>query len=426
MEVMRDLGRGWLARGVKSALIAGLMVSCYAVTIFLMSVESAMSQGLSPDAEREMVSISDSLYNPDDFAEAAGSASSVRLANRFYTELNGLPSGTFLSAFDQQVPVANFHGSKDFFAPLGDGEWAAPFEHPDSGSVFQEVRSVQLNKATWDFYGLEVGEGSTFRWADVTYEGPAVPVVLGDSYRGLYDVGDTMTAEFYGRIFTLEVVGLLEPRSNIYYKGDLNFSLDESLVLPYPPALPPSFPDETEQFYSILVFAMLAGDITFDPDTPVSDIRREIELASQRSQFHSYAILGAPSYLTQYTLVRDIVQQNRKLVLGLLAMVSAAGILVAAWTNRRTADERGGWVYALWILGQPRTDVGRVIVSSGLVYALATSLLTIAGLSRLPGHDVRALAGLAGAMALVLLVDLLDELRLARRVSSPQTSRSQA
>lgn len=415
MEVRRDLRRGAIARVVKSGLLAALLVACYTVAIFLVSVDEAMSQGLSPDAEREMISVTDTLDNPDEFAETAGSLQGYQAVARFYDQLTSLPSGTFLSAFDQQLPVEAFKGGKGFFAPMGEEQVAPAFKHPATGTTFQAVRSIQLNEAAWTFYGLSVDAGAGVDWAQVDYEAKAVPVVLGAAYQGRYEVGDTMTADLYGRIVTLEVAGILQPRSYLYYKGDLNYSLDSSVLLPYPPSVPAAPPEETERFYSILTFAMIAGDIAVDQDSSIPQVRREIELASQRSQFPTYAILGAPGYLTQYTLVRDIVMENRSLILALLSMVAAAAVIAAAWTNRRTAQQRRGWSQALWVLGHPRTTVAHVVLMSGLAYASLTVVLVGIGVGRLPGQNPQALVALIGVLTLVVVADLVHELRLVRQ-----------
>ncbi|MBW3086059.1 hypothetical protein KEM60_02270 [Austwickia sp. TVS 96-490-7B] len=419
MELIRDLSRGVAARVAKSALIATLLVASYTVAIFLVSVDDAMSQGLSPRAAREMVSITDSLADPDAFAEVSGSEAGVRTAGKYYDELRSLPHGTFLSAFNQPVSVENFTGKREIFALKRSGQIVMPHRDPQTHTMIQPVTSMQLNQAAWDFYGLKVNEGSVFSWADVNYESQTIPIILGDAYHDTYRVGDAMKIEFYGRFLSAHVVGFLQPKSHLYYKGDMNHALNTSLILAYPPSLPAKNSEETAKFYSIMTFAMIAGDIAVNPGNSVAHVRRDIELASQRSQFYSYQILGAPSYLTQYTLVRDVVLQNRDLIAGLLLMVAAVGVLITGWVNRRTAHERREWIAAMWILGQPRAITARVVLHSGLIYALLTIMLLIFGLSRLPGQNLTALIVTITVMTVVVIADLVDELRLVRRATDP-------
>lgn len=417
MEIVRDLSRGFVARVTKSALIAVFMLASYAVATFLVSVDSAVSQGLSANAQREMLSITDELVDPDEFSNYSNSKAGIRAASQFYEGLDSLPHGTFLSAFGHHIAVENFAGGPEFHRRWSHGGSSAPYEHPMTKTgPLQSVKSMQLNKATWDFYGLEVSEGAEFAWADVDYQTQHAPVVLGEAYRGVYELGDTMRVDFYFQVITVTVVGFLQERSHMYYKGDFNHSLDTSMILAYPSKLPEKVSEENETLYRIMTFAMISGDIAIAQGSPPSQVVHDVKLVSQKSQFHSYTFLGVSDYLVQYTLVKDLVLKNRNLVMGLLCMVAVLGVFVAGWANRRTADERREWVTALWVLGEPRTVVAQVVLRSGLAYAALTVMLLCVGIFSFPGKSHTAFFAIMVALAATIIIDLADELRLARQI----------
>lgn len=317
-EVLHDARQCVVARTVRSALLAATMVVVCAIGTFLASANDSLQTGLRGDAERHFVPIADSLADPAAFEEYS-SPDGIARAAAFYNALNTvLSGGSFLSVFDQQVAVRSDETWHPYAAgPDGQAGPPAEYFHPAMGGQVFDVRSVQLNKNAWDFYGLRLAEGAgPLEWGDVDYRGPGPhPVMLGANLRGVAEVGDTIKIGFYNTVFEFRVVGFLTPRSMIYLRGDFNYSLDDTVVIPYPMMLDPAGASgDAKQFLRILTFAMISGNIALNDGETFDTIASEIAGLAQRARFHEYSLLGAAPYLTQFRSVRALVRSNTVLV----------------------------------------------------------------------------------------------------------------
>lgn len=413
MELLREIKRGALLRILTSILLAGLMLVTYVVGTFLAGIDGKKGRGIPDSAERETVSIVDNLYEPDAFSAYRDSLEGVSRVAHFYRELGELRSGQFLSYFDQSLMVAEFNGIEKFlYAPnLEEGDFQ-PYWDPVLNAESYSVKALELDAAAWEFYALEVAEGEEPEWGRIDYAGDSVSVILGDSYRGTYSLEDRFSVNFYGRKLDAHVSGFLRPNSYIYYKGDANYSLDDQIVVPYPSQVAEAdIAGEYADFYRILLFAMASGDIALDEGVSMSSLADELAEVARATGYESYTILGFSDYLTQFRLVKNLIDQNRTLVLMLLAAITVVVALVIVWTGRALGDRRAPWITAMWVAGYPRRRLMAVVALGSLAYYFLALVLFGYGFHGLVGHRLGALVFTGTMFAVVAAIDLFLTLK---------------
>lgn len=410
METLRDLRSTWPYLLVKSVLVGMLFLTVHHVLSFTASTGAAVDRSLSAESEVDMYSVADTLVDPEEFWTFRQSSRSVCQLGAFYDGLQASPTMRHLSAFDQLVPVIGLRG--DDRSRLG-----AADAGPRTGTRTLPARSVQMNRETFEFYGLEVSVGAPPAWDDVDYPSRRVPVLLGSGYDGLYEVGDTLQADLYSEQITLEVAGLLERGSSMYLRGEMNTFLDDSLVIPYPPALGDLGDDPF--FTGILSFAMVNGDLAVPTDTPTDDVLAELRSISADTGFSDYALLGIPSYLVQLSLVRQLVHDNLALVLAIEAMivvtVIGAGLAVSVALSRRRCRRD----LVRWTLGHSPEALTRTLAAGWATGSALTLTVFAAGYSHLPNQSAVALSTLLLLVVYLVLDGLHQQLLLHRLIAGP-------
>ncbi|GAA3708074.1 hypothetical protein GCM10022377_22390 [Zhihengliuella alba] len=415
MELVFDLRRNWLILTCKALTWALLAVTVFNIASFAQSTDTAINRSFSAEAETNMYQLVDRLADPEDFYEFRQSRTNLEQLGAFYDELNEADEFDLLSVFDQPVPVRDFRGNETFDAGYGtEGSVGGPYTD-EVGRRVQDVKAVQLNQKAFDFYRLAVSEGTPPDWGDVDYSDGAVPVLLGSSYAGVYEVGDVIDGNFYTLPMRMQVTGILEEEASLYYQGEMNFYLDHHLLIPYPPSAE-QFAAQDQVFYGILYFAMVNADIAVPRGLSTDQVLGELAEASDHSGFEHYAVANLPDYLLQFSLVKSIIQDNLALVQG-IGVLLCLGVLVASgFANAQLLRRRQAKALAFWRLGYSRGAIRRMLLLTALVQYAAATAGTAVGLSLLPQASPAGLWSAAGVLVLLVSVDAAHESHLLRRL----------
>lgn len=404
-EIAFDLRRNGMLMLAKAALLTLLAVTCFHALTFTLSASSALHSDFSTDSDVEMYSITDTLADPEVFSEALGDPTTLSQIGRFITEMEESQELEFLSAFDQSVPIIDFAGDDIFDYGYGT-DMQTQGEHIDAeGNTVLNTKSLQLTEAVFDFYGLAVSTGEAIDWSRVDYDSKRLPVLLGASYDGIYALGDVLRADFYLEQFEFEIVGFLEDRSSIYFHGDRDTYLDTTIVVPYPADIEGPATSSGE-FGGILTFAMLSGDIAAPRGTSVDGVLRELHTIADRSGFHDFTLLNAPTYLVQYAQISDLLKQNRGLILTLGATMLVVGLVVIWLLSDALLARRREVLVVHALLGRPRVRLERTLARRVLTEHAAVIAATIAVTSALPNRHAMLQLGVLGALVLVAWGDV--------------------
>ncbi|WP_209561652.1 hypothetical protein [Frigoribacterium sp. PvP032] len=406
----RALLRGTYVRLVAKILVlAFLATSLYNVVTFSQSTQAAVSQSFDDSARVDMYGLTDGLTDPALFEQYLESLVNIEKVTTFYDSLQqDAPAGVrLLSAFDQGMPVADFAGGETFEQGYGTQETVqGPYEDPVLGKQVVNVKSVQLNEAAFDFYNLAGQDDTELDWTAVDYESDTIPVLLGADYEGVYAVGDRLAADYYFKPTQMRVVGFLSPSASMFYQGDINYFLDDHLVVPYPKSITGAAESDPE-FYGILAFAMLHANIAVERGQPDSAVFRALQGAATSSGFDQYALLSVPSYLTQFASVRALVHDNFALVLTVECLIAAAALVMSGILTSSATRRRERRIRIAWELGQSRSDLERAALTIVAVEYAGLAAVFLAATHLLPHEDSSTRTLCLTLIALLGAVDLL-------------------
>ncbi|PPF41874.1 hypothetical protein C5B85_18305 [Pseudoclavibacter sp. AY1F1] len=405
-ENVFDVRRNWLLIAVKCAIVVLFLTGVYSTMSFLESTDNAMSSSFPADAEQNLYSITDTFLDDGAFERVRADPEEMAKVADFYNTLNTSEELTLISAFAQPIVVADFRGGDEFDAWLG-AETLAPGEYVDevSRKTVRDVRAVQMNKHAFEFAGLDVEQGTVPNWEAIDYDSGVIPVLLGAGYAGVYEVGDVLDAQFYSRDFTFQVSGLLPAGSSMYYKGDINTFLDDTMLVPYPPEMD-SQDRDSPFFDGVLAFAMLNSDVAAPKTDSPDQVLNTIDRAARDTGFTDYAMIDVPQYLTQFSMTRELLQRNAGLMgmlqvlVGIVATVLVFAISAFALRRRLVA------LRLRWTLGQSRGTLQLSLASMVLVEwaCIAVSLHLL--YNALPTYDSVASSSIPWILAALAAIDL--------------------
>lgn len=285
-----------------TAGITGVAVSfiCYAAGITAYSEEPLLGGG------SRRYTMKDDYYDGEDFYEFRQDENNINMLADFYNECYDSKILTMVSVFNQPLFIINFAGDKRFY--YNSEEFPESHHNTEAG-----IKSLQISKKTFEFYGIGLEDGAEIDWENIIYEeNGKVPVVLGADYRGTYKNGDVISGNLYGRQFDFTVTGFLKENSCIYYKNVPEFCLDQYIIIPYPVTLQNVDP-ENFGFEGILYFAMINCDLITDADHEA--FIEEIKRISDKTGFAAFSITGIDEFLIKNFSLIVAVWENIKIVL---------------------------------------------------------------------------------------------------------------
>lgn len=190
--------------------------------------------------------------SPDDY-HASNSSGWVRLNYQVnLADLHGkkidelkaaytaLSSENYFEIHNQFVYIPFFEGKEIFLYGYEEGHADdSIYQHEDI--VFSGVKTVQLSHNALSRFNISLWRGEFF--PDANYQdGDMVPILLGYEYKGVFDIGDELEADFIEKLLKFKVIGILNKDSHIMMQG-YPLYLDRYIVMPsinclYSPATP--------------------------------------------------------------------------------------------------------------------------------------------------------------------------------------------
>ncbi|QSB21929.1 hypothetical protein [Curtobacterium sp. 24E2] len=408
MELLNDLRSNWTIIVAKIVLIALLALCWYNVASFTQSTSQAVAQGLSADADADLYTVIDDLA-PDAFEAIRRDERALDGVAAFVDRIDDEPEFRFISSYDQPVTVQDFRGDDRFDVGYGT-EYTLNGKYQDeSGRSVQDIKSIQLNETAYEFAGLSVQDGKPIEWDAVDWGSGRIPVLLGNEYRGVYQLGQLISGAVILQQQELEVVGFLEPNSAIYFRGEANHYLDDTVIVPYPPTLAgldrATLDGLDPELFGRLVFQVLNADLAVDRSLDFSGVVARLDKIGDETGFRSYTLLGVPTYLVQLSLVRQLIQDNLVLVAALLVVLTAGVGIITAFLSRLLHHRRAPVAHVHHLLGKSPDHTSRLFRPSRLTEYTAAFGLFLATSEVLLNDSATARFGAGAALLLWCVVD---------------------
>ncbi len=155
--------------------------------------------------------------------------------------------------------------------------------------TYYSVKSVQLNAQAFSMFPISVKDGQSFSPEDF-HESQILPVLLGASYSGIFEIGNTLTANYLGKDFEVKVIGLLEENSFVVRNDEI--FLDRYIVMPAQQFGIPTDEDDVA-FQQRHYLQIINGAIYSEDQKDI--VQAKLEQVKEDVNFPHSALLGMPA-----------------------------------------------------------------------------------------------------------------------------------
>lgn len=310
----------------------------------------------------------DGYYEQDKFNSFMERENSLTLLKNFYNELSKAKSFKYLSMFDQPIM---YKDSSNKFSEISINS------HPIyKGEPWKELPSFQIDYHAQEYFKISVSDGRVFNESDFE-EKNNLPVLLGSNYADIFNVGDQLEAQFYSINVVLEVVGIIQKDTFVYFNGEPEFYLDNYVIVPYVNYSTPHSERE-EWFQKIVYLAMINGYIFVDIGREFTNsMMIELESISQNVGFYNYTFLGSNPNVQPYRGVMNVINSNYRLVQFFFACSFFLNIATICFQLSLILKKRLVNLAIHYLLGASLANLLRLVISEILIIILISYLISI-------------------------------------------------
>jgi len=162
-------------------------------------------------------------------------------------------------------------------------------------------------------------------------------VLLGYNFIESYTVGDTLNVENFFLEQKLEIVGFLASDTTIFYQFDLEYSLDDYIIVPFPPNLLQLLEVGVEEgTVSTLAHVMLNADIIIDSSQgyTINSLIELIGTIARRTGYEHYVFMGIPIRISQLASMVSLVYRTHGIIICILILSILLTMLVLIYTAK--------------------------------------------------------------------------------------------
>ena len=160
-------------------------------------------------------------YVNEDEEILMNSDNSLEIVKNYYNNLNSSKNFQYLNINNQAIGLIN-HDIDDIFKY---GYELGQIPETNNNNI-TPIKSIQINRQAFDFFKIDVSDGVSFSQDDFKFNDNFIPVILGNSYKDIYKVGDILPIEYYLTKFNAKVIGFAKSDSKVLLNGNMDEYLD--------------------------------------------------------------------------------------------------------------------------------------------------------------------------------------------------------
>lgn len=200
----------------------------------------------------------------------------------------------------READAEKYFGSKDYknFLDKNNPEPIPGYFGADETGIVLELKACEVNLNAYNMFGLKIEEGEGFTKDNLTIKSPSddIPIIVGNEYKGIFDIGDRIEIAASEYIFPCKVIGILkkgEILPDIESKsGDRK--LDYYMLFPFGINISGNVTElkEIEKYVFWNWFEMLFSHMKAPKDKSLHDVTYELQDAAKEFGVPAVSISG--------------------------------------------------------------------------------------------------------------------------------------
>jgi len=251
------------------------------------------------------------IWNKSEVVETASTKEGFNNALAYYDEIINIDRCPFFSIHTTQSltmrekDLNDMFGNTEYYQFSDDEELGTImgyFGQDAEGEVceMRAVSSMQMDMQACKIFGVKVQEGEGFTEENMLIDdnSDCVPVLLGNDYKGLIDIGTEFETDYCGFIYKCKVVGILEEELMVPNLGrytEESISLDKKIIFPYGLELSKDIdinPIEAKKYVFLACSSIDNGTIRISTDDDIAQIVDIFRITAEKYGLPSVEIIG--------------------------------------------------------------------------------------------------------------------------------------
>ncbi|MGE0911024.1 hypothetical protein ACQGRJ_11750 [Bacillus atrophaeus] len=366
-------------------VILELIVLSFFMTMLFLNYQKSETHAKSfmrPFENQNVYQIDDELRDEKEDAFLS-SPSNVDKLRVLYEKFDSTKKFQFLNITQQPVGILNFNGPQSLLAGFEENSIIEPYESETDHQMYDTIKAVQMNKQAMELLDIKLSEGELLPDKTFEYkENNDIPVLLGSSYKGLYNVGDKITVEYLFKKMDVRVIGFMEKNTYTTIGQDSQVYLDRYMVLPMMHFN--QIERKDKEFYDFqwkVLLHSINGFIVTPKDSLA--ITKEVNQLGKEADFTDFAILGANT--TGIVVLSSMMEQNKQILI-LLTVTLSLFSLATIYFVLRAKLKLNMKKYAIYLIsGLTMPHIFTFIFSEVLLLSLISFGITALGVSFILG-----------------------------------------
>ena len=274
-------------------LVMGITIFCYSFTVYI-ATEKQTKLFSNMYIENKYIKITDN-YNTTQFSNFLSDKNSLNKLKTMHENLNNDNIFQYLEIDKQNIEfIGNYSKSIDFVSGNNKKYVNQPITDEDGQQYYiTPLNSFQISEKAADILHLnnKISEGKFFENKDFFLSESnqkIIPVILGNSYVGVYKIGDEIEGKFLQKIFKFKVIGFLCKSVLLPLNYDA-YNLDNSIIMPFINCKYTPVNEKDYKFQTTLYSLKTEGYISYSTNEHYVTSVHELENLAQKNNLdYSY------------------------------------------------------------------------------------------------------------------------------------------
>ncbi|WP_051416832.1 hypothetical protein [Paenibacillus sp. J14] len=296
----------------------------------------------------------DNYYDGEKYQDFNSQSDYLIKLKNYYSMLNTSTDFQYLAMFNHHILLED----KGLPLKFVEGYESGGEKHQESinGTVYTAVKSFQMNKKAADFFHLNTSEGTMWGEDDFSNSTNTMSVLLGSSYRKIYQLGEEISIKYYNKPQRVKVIGFLKENSKLFFNNNPEFYLDDYIIIPYREYGNPKS-EEDELFQQINYFAMINGFIVTENNTvQTQKMFQRIDAIAKQNAI-DYSFIGLNPHFLKYRGLLTTLLENKSLVQSFFFAMIFLNLLIISYIIILQQKRRFPFLFIHFINGATKMEL---------------------------------------------------------------------
>ena len=237
------------------------------------------------------------------------------------------------------------------------------------------LKAHQVNENLINYYPISMSKGRSFSAEDYNYKiMERIPVILGNKYSELYDVGSQIKATFMSIPVTLEVIGIADKNTFFPLFDTLEYE-DAYIIMPALRILAPPANEDEDFLQKAYALQNSSGFFRLSKDQNLSDLVNHLN--SAKAQFGMYGVRLGRIDSGRLMALGLSSKEQREIYLGLAGVIFIYSYIILMVVLFASVRRNARRFCILFIAGGSKAYIASIVILEAIILTTSAFLFSM-------------------------------------------------